>query len=99
MLEAFAQFPEQLRQGHGVVHAGRQAGGLFFDHLAALDQAALRHLPQSRQNQPVLDQHAQQLGVHLAQHMVRIGAARMPQPAAAFPEFEQQFDLPAIRPP
>ena len=42
----------------------------------------------------MLDQHTQQLGIDFAQDAPRLGTARLVKMAVAFPELEEQLDLP-----
>src|SRR5262249_16058415 len=49
----------------------------------------------AHQHQPVLHHGRYQLGIHLAQHTVRLFAVRTPQPHVGLPHLEQQLDLPA----
>src|SRR5438552_4904181 len=63
-----------------------------FDHAAS----SLPHVsPTTHQQQPVLYQHRQQLGVHLTHNPQRIAGAPLVYAPLAFPQLEQQLDLPA----
>jgi hypothetical protein len=64
--------------------------------LGQFDQATLGILPGEEHDQPVLQQHADQLGIQFTPHAPRIGRVPLIHLAVLFPQFVQQFRLPAF---
>ena len=73
-----------------------QGSSTIAHHLGQLDQAALRVLPGKEHDEPVLEHHADQLGIHFTQRPPGIGRAPFVHPPMLFPELVQQFHLPAF---
>src|SRR5579864_9090357 len=73
----------------------RQVQGMLAHGLGPLDQGALRERPTAGQEEPMLDDHRQEFGQDLAQDAPGAATARLITVPMAFPELEEQVDLPA----
>src|SRR5947209_7807612 len=73
----------------------RQAGGHPRDDLFGFDHAAIGRLPTADQHLPMREDQPQQFGIDLRQNTLRLITAPGIQLAVLFPQFPQQFDLPA----
>ena len=71
----------------------QQPGGVAHD-LGQLDQAAVRIVPGEEHDQPVLQQHADQLGIHLTQDAPRVAGAPLVDASVRLPQFVEYLHLP-----
>ncbi len=65
-------------------------------HLRQFDQAALRVMPGEQHDQLLLQQHPDQFSIQFTQHAPGIARTPFVHLAKLFPEFVQQFHLPAF---
>jgi len=83
------------RQGSGVRQHAGQMEGVLAHGLGGFDQAAVGEGPAAREEEPMLDDHGEQLGQDLTQDAPGFGTAGGVDLAVALPQFKEQLDLPA----
>jgi hypothetical protein len=81
-----------LLQGEMAHESMSQHGHLLAYDLRHAAQAAMRILPASQQEHPMLDEHGQQLGIHLAQDAPGLAAAPLVQQGLMLPQLKEQFN-------
>lgn len=65
-------------------------------HQGQFNQAALRILPGQQDDEPVLQHHADQLGIQFAQHPPGVCRSPLINVPILLPKLEKPFDLPAL---
>src|SRR5260370_714980 len=73
-------------------HGDQELTGLSPSPLGGFDQAALRIVPAAHLNEPRLDQHRRQFGIHFAQDAPTLGGAPFIDLSIFFPEPKEQFN-------
>src|SRR5262245_1909971 len=74
----------------------RQVQGVFLDCLRGFRPAAVGIGPQADQEDPMLDEHRQELRIHLTQDAPGFGAARLVHVALTLPQLEEQLDRKSV---
>lgn len=69
--------------------------GMGTHDFGGFDQGAMGFMPTTDDQNPMLDEQANQLGVDFTENAPRVFAAPRIQETVLFPEFEEQFNLPA----
>ena len=72
-----------------------QVQGMFLDRVGGLTPTVIGLTPAGEQTQPVLNQLPEQFGIDFTQDAPRLGAFGLIQLSVRFPQFEEQFNLPA----
>src|SRR5262252_2578880 len=72
----------------------RQVQRVLLHRLRSFGQATVWIGPEADQEDPMLDEHRQEFGIHLTQDPPGFGAARLVHAAMALPQLEEQLNLP-----
>ena len=71
----------------------RQVQRVFLHRLRRFGQAAVWVGPKADQEDPMLDEHRQEFGIHLTQDAPGFGTARLVYAAMTLPQLEEQLDV------
>ena len=96
--EAALDRQERLPQALDTGKRACQVQRVFLHSLRGFGQAAVWIGPKADQEDPMLDEHGQELGIHLTQDAPRFRAARLVHAAMTLPQLEEQFNLPPHTP-
>jgi len=76
----------------------RQVQRVFLHRLRRFGQATVWIGPKAHQEDPMLDEHRQEFGIHLTQDAPGFGAARLVHAALTLPQLEEPLYLPPHTP-
>src|SRR4029434_5813761 len=76
----------------------RQVQRVFLHGLRRFGQATVWIGPKADEEDPMLDEHRQEFGIHLTQDPPGFGAARFVYTAMTLPQLEEQLNLPPHTP-
>src|SRR5581483_165388 len=77
------------------LHRQQKSRGDFFDEMAGFDQGTSKITPTAHNGQPMLDDHAKELGLHLTENAHGLLAAPHIDLPPLFPQFPDQLDRPS----
>src|SRR4029434_9069400 len=91
--EAALDRQESLPQALDTAKRACQVQRVFLHRLRGFGQAAVWIGPKAYQEDPMLDEHGQEFGLHLTQDAPGFGAARLVHAALTLPQLEEQLNL------
>src|SRR5712692_3942591 len=77
------------------LHRQDKSRGDFFDEMTGLDQRTMQIAPTAHNGEPMLKDQTDELGPHLTENAHGLLAAPDIEASPLFPQFPDQFDLPA----
>ena len=92
--EAVHDYSESSSQALDTSKRDRQVKRVLLHGLGSLGQTTIRIGPKADQEDPMLDEHREEFGIHLTQDAPGFGAARLVHAALALPQLEEQLNLP-----
>src|SRR4029453_9463203 len=92
--EAVRDYPEGPSQALGTDKRARQVERVLLHGLCSLCQTAVRIGPKADEEDPMLDEHREEFGIHFTQEAPGFGAPGLVHATMALPQLEAQLDEP-----